>query len=102
MTGGGGGGIIGGGPHIPALGQGIMGGGIKGGAAEQQDGAKAGAQVGLQPAGICGSAGIGGGSRPRQHASSQAGAHDNGQGGGHNLGNGFITPGGMFESSPIR
>ena len=70
--------------------------------AEQQDGVNEGAQVGLQPAGICGRAGIGGGRRPRQHESSQAGAQSTGHGAGQSLGNGLRTPGGIFESSPVK
>lgn len=61
-----------------------------------------GAQVGLQPGGICGSAGIGGGRRPRQHESSQAGAHATGQGGGQSLGNGLSTPAGISDASPAK
>ena len=58
--------------------------------------------MGLQPAGICGSDGMGGGRRPRQQESSQAGAQSTGHGGGQSLGKGLSTPGGILESSPTR
>ena len=73
-----------------------------GGLAEQHDGVNEGAQEGLQPAGICGSDGIGGGRMPRQQASLQAGAQSTGHGGGHSLGSGLRTPGGISELSPAK